>query len=456
MKEKFKKFLENGRGALFTLFILELVLTMFITPNKYDDKTFLDSVTGTTIISYVGPRYFNWTSRFLIEYTLCAVLRVSKYLWILIEALMVTLVGYSISKIFVKDNKTENNTMLLFMILIYPLDVMNGAGWAATTVNYMWPLATCLYALVPIKKIYDGEKIRWFQYPLFILSLIFAGNQEQTCCILVGCYLVFSIFMIIKNKKIHLFMIIQLLLAIASLIFILTCPGNYIRNTYEIKESFKDFNMLTFMDKIGLGFTSTMGLIIKSGNLVYAVLSLIIVFYIFSYYKNKLYRIVALVPLMSMCLLCYTRNVTNNMFPFFGAFRSLVHEERVMLTAANSNNLLNVVPIVFSYANIVCIILSLLVIFKNLKNNLALFVFLVGFASRLIMGFSPTVFMSGERTMIFFEFAMIIVSLLIWQELLKKNDKLDKKVQNRVDVSIKAIGVFQYINVLLCILLTQK
>lgn len=456
MKEKIKKFLENGRGALLALFILELILTMFITPNKYDDETFLESVTGTTIFSYVGPRYFNWTSRFIIEYTLCAVLKVSKYLWILLEALMVTLIGYSISKLFVKGNKTENNIMLLFMILIYPLNVMNSAGWAATTVNYMWPLATCLYALIPIRKIWDGEKIRWFEYPLFMLSLIYAGNQEQTCCILVGCYLLFAIFMIIKNKKIHPFMVIQTILAIASIVFILTCPGNYIRNSIEINESFKDFGMLTVMDKICLGFTSTMGIIIEKGDLVFSVLSLIIVFYIFSYYKNKLYRIIAIIPLASMILLCYAKSITNNMFPFFGAFRTLIIEERVVLTAANSNNLINIIPIVFSYVNIVCLILSILLIFKNLKDNLALLVFLIGFASRLIMGFSPTIFASGQRTMIFFEFSMIIVSLLIWQELLKKNDKLDKKVQNRVDVSIKAIGIFQYINVLLCILLTQK
>ena len=68
MKEKVKKFLENGRGAIFALFLLELLLMIFITPNKYDDKTFLESVTGTTIFSYVGPRYFTWTSRFIIEY----------------------------------------------------------------------------------------------------------------------------------------------------------------------------------------------------------------------------------------------------------------------------------------------------------------------------------------------------------------------------------------------------
>ena len=456
MKEKIKKFLSDGRGALFALFILELILTIFITPNKYDDETFLDSVTGTTVFSYVGPRYFNWTSRFIIEYVLCSVLKISKYMWILLQALMVTLIGYSISEIFVKDNKKENNLMLLFMILFYPLDVMNSAGWAATTVNYLWPLAMCLYSLIPIKKMWYNEKIKFFQYPLFILSILFAGNQEQTCCILVGCYVVFSILMIIRDRKIKPFMVIQTMLAIGSLIFILTCPGNYVRNNIEINENFKDFNMLSVLDKIELGFTSTFGLIIKHGNLVFALLSFMIVVYIFSYYKSKLYRIIAVIPLISICLLCYTRNVTNNLFPFFGAFRTLITEERLMLTASNCNNLTNVIPIVFAFVNFGCLILSILLIFKNLKNNIAVFVFLVGFASRLIMGFSPTIFVSGTRTMIFFEFSMIIVSLLIWQELLKKNDKLDKKVQTRVDVIVKSVGIFEYINILLCILLTQK
>ncbi len=456
MMEKIKRFLGNGRGALFALFILELVLTIFVTPNKYDDKTFLESVTGTTIFSYVGPRYFNWTSRFIIEYVLCGVLKISKYMWILVEALMVTLAGYSISKLFVKENKEENNLMLLFMILIYPLDVMNSAGWAATTVNYMWPMATCLFALIPIRKIWDEEKFRWFQYPLFILAMLFAGNQEQTCCILVGCYILFSILMIIKNRKLHPFMVIQTILAIGSLIFILTCPGNYIRNGLEINENFKDFGMLTFLDKLQLGFTSTMGLIIKNGDLVYGLLSFIIVVYIFSNYKSALYRIVAVIPFVSICLLCFTRGVTNSLFPFFGAFRTLVDEERLVLTAANSNNLINLIPIVFSYLNFTCLILSILLIFRNLKNNVAILVFLVGFASRLIMGFSPTIFVSGPRTMIFFDFAMIIVSLLVWQELLKKNDKIDKKAQTKAEIIIKAVGVFEYINVLLCILLTQK
>ena len=51
---------------------------------------------------------------------------------------------------------------------------------------------------------------------------------------------------------------------------------------------------------------------------------------------------------------------------------------------------------------------------------------------------------------------MIIVMLLIWQELIKGTEKNDKKVQKRTGTLIKFVGSLQYINVLLCILMTQK
>ena len=458
MKEKIQKFLKSSNAILLALFILELILMFFITPNKYDDKVFLESVTGTSIWSYVGPRYYTWSSRLIIEFILCSVLKISKYLWILIEALMVTLAGYSISKLFVKNNesKKENTVMLTAMIFIYPIMLMNGAGWAATTINYMWPLATGLFALIPIRKIWDGEKIKFWQYPFFILAMIFATNQEQVCAILFGTYLLFDVFMIIKNKKIHPFMVVQTVIVIASLIFILTCPGNAARTEYEIKNQFKDFEMLTILDKIGIGLTSTMGLIIKNGNIVFALMSMLIAVNVFLNYKEKLYRIVALIPVFSILTLSYFILNVNEVFPYFATLRGILVKEEMILTAGNCNNLFNVIPVMFACINFICIIMSLLLIFKNLKNNMALLVFLIGFASRLIMGFSPTVFLSGERTMIFFEFAMIIVSILIWQEIIKKTDKNEKKIVKRAEFIIKVTAVMQYVNCLICILATQK
>ena len=457
MKEKVKNFLKDGRGAIIAIFIFHLLLMFFITPNKYDDAVFLSWIEERSTIDIVSERYQNWTSRVLIEAVLFTVLRISKYAWILVEACMVTLLGYSISKIFVKkENKKEMNMLILLLILAYPMDIMGSAGWAATTVNYMWPLATALFALIPLKKVWGGEKIKIWQYPLYILSLVFACNQEQTCAIVFGVYLLFTILLIIRDKKIHPFIIIQLILSIVSLIFVLTAPGNYVRKAEETIIGFKDFEMVSFQDKISLGLTTTLADIIEENNIIFAIFSLSIVVYVFMTYKEKIYRIVALIPFMTICSLGLFSKITFDIFPFLGAFTEHLIQPVVLLTSANCNNLFYVLPLILAMIVFFCLILSLLLIFKNLKRNIAVLVFLVGLASRLIMGFSPSIFMSSVRTIFCFDISMIIITILIWQELIPRADKNEKKIQKRTYAIIKGMAVLQYINVLVTILLTQK
>lgn len=462
MKEKLKKIFENGTHALILLFILEIILIMFVTPNLYDDEWFIKQVTNEinpetneviehTITGFVQGRYFGWSSRVIIEFILCLTLKTSKYLWILLEALMVTLACYSISKIFVKDNKKENNIMLIAMILIYPYTIMHQAGWAATTINYMWPLAMCLFSLIPIKKIWYGEKIKLWEYPLYTVSLLFAGNHEQASSLLVCFYILFTIIMIVRDKKIKPYMLIQSTLALGSIIFILTCPGNYVRQEEEMRR-FIDFGMLTFLDKFVLGFTSTFGQIIANQNIVYTLLTSLLAIYVFANYKEKLYRVISLVPIVSILVFGHFSSITFEIFPNLEIFHELLTTKDVLLTVANCNKIYYTFPIIFTFANFICIGMSILLLTKKYKNNIAILIYLAGLASRVIMGFSPTVFVSKTRTMIFFDFAMIIISFLIWQELNKK----ETKGINYISGIIKLTAAIQYLNVLVYIYSEQK
>ena len=455
VKEKINNLLADGKGAIFAIFLLEFILAIFITPDKFDDATFIESVTNNSILNYVTGRYSNWSSRVIIEFTLCFVLKTSKYLWIIIQSAMMAIIGYSISKLFIKENKKELNYMILFMILIYPFNVMASAGWAATTTNYMWPLATALFCLIPIQKVWNKEKIKNFTYPLYILSLLYACNQEQTCAIVCGTYLLYSLFFILKDKKIHPFIVFQTILSIASLIFILTCPGNYVRKDYEISNIFPDFEELTILDKVSVGLTSTFGELIGHANLPFVILSLIIAVYIFIYYKEKLYRVIALIPLITVSVLGVFIDIIGRHYSYFPAFREILLQEDLIYTVANCDNLMNIFPLMMSFVILICMSISILIIFKNLKSNIAILIFFIGLASRLIIGFSPTIFASGVRTMIFFEFAMLIVGILIWQEFIKKTDKIDRKVQGRLGAIIKCASILQYANVLLCVLFTK-
>ena len=96
-----------------------------------------------------------------------------------------------------------------------------------------------------------------------------------------------------------------------------------------------------------------------------------------------------------------------------------------------------------------------MIAFKNLKNTLPSLIFLIGFASRMIMGFSPTVFASSIRTLIFFEFAMLIITLLICEEFIKSTDKYEVKIQKRLFIVIQILAVMQYLNGLIAVLATK-
>ena len=107
MKEKIKKLFENGRGVIFALFILQFIVTIFITPNRHDDAWFLEQVTGRSIIEFALSRYSTWTSRLILEITECLVLKTSKYLWVLIESLMFALARiFNIKNIYKKRRES--------------------------------------------------------------------------------------------------------------------------------------------------------------------------------------------------------------------------------------------------------------------------------------------------------------------------------------------------------------
>lgn len=468
IKEIFKKIISNGRGVLILLFALEIFLNIFITPNTYDDEWFITQITDElneetgeiiehTIPDFVKDRYSNWSSRVIIEFVLCSVLKTSKYLWILIQSLMAVLACYSLSKLFVKENKEKNNYMLMAMVLIYPYYTMHQTGWASTSINYLWPLATGLFALIPIRKIWEGEKIKWWQYPLYTISLIFSSNQEQAGALLLGFYLAFTIIMLFrKDKKAKIYMFIQTILAIASIAFILTCPGNGIRQEEELYR-FKGYEMLSFIEKFVLGFTATFGSIISKPNAPYILLTSLMAIYVFLNYKEKLYKIIAIIPIASILILGPLMPFLNGVFPYLNVFKELVTKQNILLTVENCNNIYNAFPVIFAFGNFICIGLTILLIFKNLKNNVAILIFLAGLASRIVIAFSPTVFVSKTRTMIFFDFAMIAISYIIWEKLSKEiEEEKQEKIMNIVNTAIKFSAVIQFINCAIYIYSKQK
>ena len=119
------------------------------------------------------------------------------------------------------------NWVLVGLLLIYPLAELGGAGWIATTTNYIWPLALGVFVLTGTARVLRGERVAWWMHILYLPAMIYAANAEQMCAVLLGieglCFL--WILFVKKQGKQVLVLAPYLLIGLAEFLFILKCPG---------------------------------------------------------------------------------------------------------------------------------------------------------------------------------------------------------------------------------------
>ena len=297
-------------------------------------------------------KYYNWSSRQLIESVLYFI-SVHSHVWMLLNSLVITMIAKLIEAIFC-NHTIKMKILCCIGTLIYPLIDMSSAGWMATTINYYWPLGAILINLYYLKKANNLIKLKWYEYIISSIALLFAANQEQGFAILLGTYFFYIIYCFINKRKISFFVILNIVLIIASGTYIFTCPGNWVRKKQEVKNWFPDFGTLSFFRKIEIGISST----------VYTIL-----------FKNN-------------------------------------------------------VPMLF--------------LFKDNRKNIDIFIILlIGFGSRFMLCFSPTVWVSGNRTALFFYFSMIIASCLLIS-------RYHHRIKN-LDYFMAIFGVFAFCNIINCL-----
>jgi hypothetical protein len=135
-------------------------------------------------------------------------------------------------------------------------------------------------------------------------------------------------------------------------------------------------------------------------------------------YKDKLYRMIALAPLG--CSICFhvihlIQRYSHNPVT---ALLSLLGGGYYFVRADNYNDLISYFPIITLGFVVLCILAVVYLCFReSIKSWFCNAFLLLGLASGVIMGFSPTVWASGHRALVFVYFAFIVGILLIYQKL---------------------------------------
>lgn len=369
-----------------------------------DDVNYFSSILNNmSIIDFVVHRYNAWSSRVIIEGLLSIVSR-NVFIWRVLDSLVIVLLVFSIDKLFGLSSKKNGYLIVMFLFFLYPFADMSEAGFCATTMNYLWPLAFMLFGFIPFRNIIYQENTNKLLYPFYVLSLVYACNHEQCVCIIFVVSLVFLIYGIKKKIK-NWYSLLVFLMALTGLIFILTCPGNAARNISETATWYPNYVNANFGDKFYLAVASTISIMLSNG----------FVLFLFSYVLSKVASVkgnlfdkflskgilfmLLLVNVFHLYAIIFNKQylifnyVTNETHPLNLSFKCLVF--------------LGIgLGLFFSF---------LYLIYKLFDDDkyFCILVLFLGLGTRVIMGFTPTIFASGSRTLIFLYFSLIIL-MIFW------------------------------------------
>ena len=224
------KWSSNWRQFYLPYLLLISVITIYhllLSPELFSDDIFFSSALEKAgLLEFLNERYNGWSSRLFIEAVL-VIISQHMWLWVVLDILV-----YGISAItlaYLTNNLRNGNYFVVVMALTYPFMHMWSAGWMTTTLNYLWPITALLIAFIPVKRYIDGHSLKWFDYLLFFVPLLFAISLEQGAGV-AGILLVLSMgYLFINKKKIPIFLPIGLALNIIQVIAILASPGNAYR-----------------------------------------------------------------------------------------------------------------------------------------------------------------------------------------------------------------------------------
>lgn len=413
-KIKNKVRLIQGEFSPFVLLgIGGLLLHVFLILNWGDDMYFRDTIhlENLTLFSFLSIRYNYWSSRLIIEALLVLVAH-SPILWWFLDTAILVLAAYSLNILLPKMDK-KSNYLLVCLIFIYPFIDMRTAGWIATTMNYIWPLSLGLYAMVAIKRILQGKPLKIYHYVLSVLALLYAANHEQMGTLLAGFFVFFSIYQLIVQKKLHWFLVVQALLSIASVVFILSAPGNGIRTAWTIETEFPGYVALSLFDKIEMGFSSTLFGLLMKPDLSFLLFGLLLFLAAKATKQNRIFLSISALPLAFSLAFGLLGPVVGKLLPFVGTIRGAMTETGTNPTFSQP---LSLVPDVLLILVSVSVIVSIYRVFAVKRDAWLVFLILgAGFASRMIMAFTASIWFSGDRTFIYLYFALIYCSVRLFQ-----------------------------------------
>ncbi len=380
-------------------------------------------------IHYYINQLMTWSSRFFNDFVMGIISSLPMMIWRIMDTAIIVFMTIQLDRLLNEKKNIKITLLIMCLCFIYPFNDMVSAGWIATTISYMWPMAFLLYAVRIWRDVCTGREVRKWQILLAGLFYIYALDQQQMAVVaLCLCF----VMLWVQRKEMKPSSIVITLFTLARILLHLVWPGNILRTASETSSKFPDFDTLSLFDKIQMGVSTTFSKVFLEGHLIFLIVGVCLAIVVFQKYKDLAHRLIALFP--------------NFFFLLWGPVRSLVSNYASGVSGALSSTLYNwdedysalygmVNPDNYFSGKVyvllflcglaaICMVVSVVAIFGiNNTGILYTVILIAGFASRFMIGFTPTIYASASRTSIYMYFACIVLIIALVKEMIAEQMK---------------------------------
>lgn len=387
-----------------------------------------------------------WSSRFFISLFGTPLKRTSMHLWMCLDTVVVTITTLMLDLLFNKDRVVRKTILIMGIFCLFPFSTMSGAGWITTTMVYLWIITAAMYDVLIAEKVREGKKVSICAYIIAGAAFICAMDVETGA---VAMFVIFSGYSILQildgNRKKNIYVYILAAVSFARIIFDVAWKGNTIRYASEIRSWFPDYAMLDLLDKVVLGFSASAYTVYIVYWLPVLFLTFLVCMIVFEEHKDLFTRMISIIAIGIAGLYPLSSFLTGYYEELHTIF--LEYDTKYGLVSFSNYYKPDGYLILFLWGTgLLCIAYSLICIRKSVKSVFIWLAYLfAGFASKFIMGFSPTVAASGSRTASWLFFAILLCLTGVYTEWETKNLKL----KYAAAYSIMLAGGVSFLNSLL-------
>ena len=306
-------------------------------------------------------------------------------------------------------------------MLLVNLQMLATAGVFATTINYLWPLATFSFVVAVTLNPFANTLLRRISYVVIVPAMIFAVCSEQIAVLGVLLTSGYIAYMYYHGTRVPPMVWVLLILAIGGVLNVLLSPGNDVRTGVEIQNWWPEFEQVSLIDKLIIGSIATFSRLFLAPELP-AVLFVFLLATI-AFLKRNLWAFISILPALITVVLFFFPQTAGQPGTYIVQVNYLNELQHFALNLSPHNlpspDMTKVYVLIFSLITL-SIVVSIYFLYGATKKTYVLLLMLTsGLAVSVAVSLSPTVFASTTRTLYPFVTILVGVNFVVAQDIIR-------------------------------------